>query len=45
MICGGSGGEEVLKKWQKEQENLIYCFMEHFDFDEIQVGLIWAYMS
>jgi len=34
--CLKIGGEEVLKKWQKEQENLIFCFMEHFDFDEIQ---------
>jgi len=34
--CLETGGEEVLRKWQKEQEDLIYCFLEEFDIDTIE---------
>jgi len=34
--CLKIGGEEVLKAWQKEQENLILCFIEKFDMDMIE---------
>jgi hypothetical protein len=34
--CKETGGEEVLRKWQKEQEDLIYCFLEEFDIDTIE---------
>ncbi len=26
----------MLRKWQKEQEDLIYCFLEEFDIDTIE---------
>jgi hypothetical protein len=29
----------VLRAWQKEQENLIHCFMQEFDFDQIQAEI------
>ena len=31
-----SGGETVLREWQKEQETLIYCFLEEFNIDTIE---------
>jgi len=34
--CLKIGGEEVLKAWQKQQENLILCFIEKFDMDSIE---------
>jgi len=34
--CLKIGGQEVLKAWQKEQENLILCFIEKFDMDMIE---------
>jgi len=34
--CKETGGETVLRKWQKEQEDLIYCFLEEFDIDTIE---------
>lgn len=37
--CLAIGGEGVLRAWQKEQENLIHCFMQEFDFDEIQAEI------
>jgi Protein of unknown function (DUF1397) len=37
--CLAIGGEKVLRAWQKEQENLIHCFMQEFDFDQIQAEI------
>ena len=34
--CLKIGGEKVLKAWQKQQENLILCFIEKFDMDSIE---------
>lgn len=37
--CLAIGGERVLRAWQKEQENLIHCFMQEFDTDQIQAEI------
>ena len=35
------GGDEVLRLWQKEQEDLIYCFLQEFDTDTLmEVSMI-----
>ncbi|XP_023337441.1 27 kDa hemolymph protein isoform X2 [Eurytemora carolleeae] len=33
--CLEIGGEKILESWQREQEQLIYCFTEQFDQDTI----------
>jgi len=37
--CKETGGDEVLRLWQKEQEDLIYCFLQEFDTDTIMEEL------
>jgi len=37
--CKAIGGEQVLRAWLKEQENLVQCFMQEFDFEEIQAEI------
>jgi len=34
--CLEIGGQSVLDSYLKEQEQLVYCFMEQFDLDELQ---------
>lgn len=34
--CRVVGGEEVLNRFLKQQEELVYCFMQQFDMDILE---------
>jgi hypothetical protein len=37
--CKAIGGEQVLRAWLKEQEHLVQCFMQEFDYEQIQAEI------